>query len=193
MDRSTKTKLVAGAVGALVLGVAVGAAGAIAATRALSGDEQPAAADDGVPRLYHDFGPRGDFGAPGRFDEGGPNVHPGVFGGLEAAATYLGLSEEELVEALRDGKTLAELAEDEGKTVAGLVDAIVAAAEERIDEAVEDGRLDVEDAVELKAELEESITELVEGELPELPFGGPRFHFGPSWFERDPGDRGPRA
>ena len=42
MERNTKIKLVAGAVGALVLAVAVGAAGAIAASRAFGGDDESA-------------------------------------------------------------------------------------------------------------------------------------------------------
>jgi hypothetical protein len=194
MDRSTKTKLVAGAVGALVLAVAVGAAGAIAATRALSGDEPRAVAfDDDAPRLSEGFGPRGDFGVPSPFGEIRPFLFPGVFGGLEAAATYLDLTEEELYDALRDGKTLAQVAQDESKPVAGLVDAMVAASEERIDEAVEDGRLSEEQAAELRRDLEESITELVEGERSERPFGRPDFDFGPGWFDEDRRERGPRA
>ncbi len=186
MDRNTKSKLVAGAVGALVLAVAVGAAGAIAATRALSGDESRTVRFDGdAPRFHEDFGPRRDFGDPGPFGEIRPFLFPGVFGGLEAAATYLGLTEEELYDALRDGNTLAEVAEDKGKPVAGLVDAMVAASKTRIDEAVEDGRLNQEQATELKRALEESITELVEGERSERPFGRPDFDFGPGWFDDD--------
>jgi hypothetical protein len=173
MDRNTKAKLVAGAVGALVLAVAVGAAGAIAATRALSGDESRTV-------RFDDDAPRPDHGDPGPFGEVRPFLFPGVFGGLEAAATYLGLSERELYDALRDGKTLAEVAEEEGKSVAGLVDAMVAASEERIDEAVEDGRLDEGQATELKRALEESITDLVEGERSERPLGRPDFESGPN-------------
>jgi hypothetical protein len=192
MDRNTKTKLVAGAVGALVLAVAVGAAGAIAATRALSDDEPSAVVEDYGPRAYEDFGPREYFGDPSPFGDPRPFLYPGAFGGLDAAADYLGLTEQELLEALRDGKTLAEIAEDEGKPVAGLIDAMVAASEEQIDEAVEDGRLDEDQAAELKEDLEEMIRDLVEGELPERLFGGPKFDFGPDWFERDQ-DRGPQA
>jgi hypothetical protein len=192
MDRNTKTKLVAGAVGALVLAAAVGAAGAIAATRALSDDEPRAVVEDYGPRAYEDFGPREDFGDPSPFGETRPFFFPGAFGGLEAAADYLGLTDEELFDALRDGKTLAEIAEDEGKPVAGLVDAIVAAPEKQIDEAVEDGRLDEDQAAELKEDLEASIRDLVEGEKPAKPLGRPDFDFGPGWFDH-PRERGPEA
>ena len=187
---NTKTWIIAGAVGALALAVAVGAAGAIAANRALSGDDSRAAH---FSKAHEDFGPRRGFGGPGFFGQNRRFAHPRVLGGLDAAATYLGLSEEELHEALRDGKTLAEVAEDEGKSVAGLVDAMVAPAEERIDEAVEDGRLDEDRAAELKQRLEETMTELVEGELPGRRFGGPGFGFGHGWFGHDRRERGPRA
>ena len=54
------------------------------------------------------------------------------------------MSEAELREALQD-KTLAEIAKDKGKSVDGLVKALVAAEEKTIDEAV-GGRSDHESA-----------------------------------------------
>jgi polyhydroxyalkanoate synthesis regulator phasin len=95
----------------------------------------------------------------------------GHFGSLEAAADYLGLTEVELREQLQD-KTLAEIAKDQGKTVAGLVQALVNSAQKAIDEAVADGRLTNEQATELKANLEDRIEALVNGE-----FRGPGFGF----------------
>ncbi len=64
---------------------------------------------------------------------------------------------------------------------------MVAAAAERIDDAVEDGRLDEEHAAEVKKWLEERITGLVDGELRGPPFGRPGL--GP--WQR--GSDGPRA
>src|SRR5262245_12533852 len=60
----------------------------------------------------------------------GPGHHMGVhlFGGLEAAADYLGLSDSELRDRLEDGSSLAEIAKDEGKSVDGLVGALVKSA-----------------------------------------------------------------
>ena len=184
MDR----KVVAGAVGALVLAMAVGAAGAIAASRALSDDEERHAVDE---RAGFDRWP--SFNRP-PFRDFRPFAHPGVFGGLDAAATYLDLTEEELRERLRDGDTLAEIAEDEGRTVTGLVDAMAAAAEEKIDDAVESGRLTEERADDLKQELEERMTDLVNGEWAGPPFGFGFHGFLPGGIEpRDFRDRGPRA
>ncbi len=126
-----------------------------------------------------------------------------AFGGLDAAASYLGLDEDELRDALADGKSLAQVAKDEGKSVDGLVNALVADAEKRIDAAVDDGRLTQGQADELKQSLRGRVTDLVNrerGELPELhehrfgPGFGQRFGDGP-WpsHEGQPEFRGPAA
>jgi hypothetical protein len=72
----------------------------------------------------------------------GPGHHHGFgdFGGLGAAATYLGLTADELRERLEGGDTLADVAAAEGKTADGLVQAMVDAAEADIADAVEAGR-----------------------------------------------------
>jgi hypothetical protein len=111
----------------------------------------------------------------------GPTLHgPGRhvhFRGLDAAATYLGVTEDELRTSLEEGTTLAELARDEGKTVDGLVAAIVADAREELDQAVEDGRLTDEQRDLILSTLEERITEMVNRALPPGP--GPGRRFGP--------------
>jgi hypothetical protein len=115
---------------------------------------------------------------------GGPGGHAGVRIGLQTAAAELGLTEEALHEQLHDGATLAEIAEDQGVDVDDLVTALVAAAEEDLAAAVEDGRLDQERADEIIATLEERIRTFVEEGLPAAPdgrrLGGP----GP-WGDRD--------
>jgi polyhydroxyalkanoate synthesis regulator phasin len=113
------------------------------------------------PRLDRGlFGDRGfDFGRL----RGLPFVRPQI--DLDAAASYLGLSQEELRDELAEGRSLAEIARAEGKSVEGLVQELVDVAEERIDEAVEDGRLSEERAAELKDGLEERIEERVNEEL----------------------------
>jgi hypothetical protein len=102
--------------------------------------------------------------------------HPGHFGGLDAAASFLGMSEDELRSSLADGKTLAELATENDKTVDGLVDAMVAAAKEDLDQAVEDGRLTDTQRDEIASSLAERITAMVNGEL-----RGPRMHRPGPW------------
>ena len=51
--------------------------------------------------------------------------------------------------ALRNGSSIAELAEAQGIDSADVVDAIVARAEERLDTAVENGRIDDTQAAEM--------------------------------------------
>ena len=114
------------------------------------------------PLPFGGFRPDGPFGH--RFGFGlGPD---GGFGILDTAATYLGLSEDALRTAL-DGKTLAQVAKDRGKSVSGLVAALVAAEDKRIDEAVGSGRLTKDQAASLKAGVEERMQALVNGELPD--------------------------
>jgi hypothetical protein len=103
------------------------------------------------------------------FLHGGPGGH---LGGLDAAASYLELSEEGLREALEGGRTLAEVARDRDRSVDGLIEAMVASATDRLDGAVDEGRLTEAQRDSVAADLEERITDLVNGE------GGPRFGFG---------------
>ncbi len=107
------------------------------------------------PPLGHRFGGRG-FGGPGF-----AHPHPA---GLESAATYLGMTQPQLREALSSGKTLAQIAKDKSKTVAGLVDAMTAAATKKIDAAQAAGKITKDQAADMKAHLNDAITELVNGE-----------------------------
>jgi hypothetical protein len=119
------------------------------------------------------------FGGPGH--HGGPGMHGGP--GLDAAAAYLGLSEDELRTALQSGKTLAEVTADEGKSVDGLKDAMLADAEEHLDAAVADGRLTEERKQEILAELPDRIDDIVNGTFP-----GPRGHHGDGEMPAPPDD-----
>ena len=67
----------------------------------------------------------------------GPAGHPGPV----AIASYLGLTPAQLREQLRAGKTLAQIAVAQGKTVAGLEDAIYKDVQAHLDQAVANGRL----------------------------------------------------
>jgi len=115
---------------------------------------------------------------------GGHKAFGHHFVGLDAAADYLGITEEALRTSLREGSTLAEVAEEKGKSVDGLKDALVAAAKADLEEAVEDGRLTEAQQAEIVADLPDRIDDLVDGELglrsghgPRGPgFGGSAFH-----------------
>jgi polyhydroxyalkanoate synthesis regulator phasin len=211
MTKRRKITITAVVAGAAALAVALGAAGAIAASGVLSPkEESQAVIDDAAERLGVEPSELSDalkealksrvdaavdagrlteaqgealkeridegqtpllFGALGRFGPGHAFGHLGHFDKLETAASYLGLSEAELREQLRDGNTLAEIAKAEGKSVDGLVQALVRDAKTRLDQAVEDGRLTQAQADELAEDLEQRITDLVNGEIPERGFG----------------------
>jgi len=76
---------------------------------------------------------------------------------LEAAATKLGMTNEELVKALREGKTLAGLAKEKNVKPEDLKAAMVAAVNAQIDQAVKDGKLTQEQADKIKAGVEKQI------------------------------------
>ena len=102
---------------------------------------------------------------------------------LDAAAEYLGMTQARLEEALEDGKTLAQVAKDQGKSVDGLVDALVEGAEKKLQDAVEAGRLTEAEKSEMLEGLRDRITDLVNGRFPRLP--RPQFHRdGPRFEER---------
>jgi hypothetical protein len=101
---------------------------------------------------------------------GGPFFH---FHGLEAASSYLGLTEAQLREQLNDGKTLAQVARDRDKSVDGLVDALVDAQNEKLDRAVEKGRLTQAQADEIKHGQRDRIEEFVNNGQLRFRFRGP--------------------
>jgi hypothetical protein len=121
------------------------------------------------------FVPRtGFYGSPGGgFGRGRPG------GGLSAAATYLGLNESELFQQLQSGKTLAQIANGtNGKSAAGLIDAMVEAQQAEIDAAVNAGMMTQAMADQITANLRARVTAMVNGD-----FGPGRssrgFGFGP--------------
>ncbi len=90
-------------------------------------------------------GPQGSFDQ-GRFEHHGAFDHHGPFdhrgpSPFDAAATYLGMSEDALHGALASGKTLAQIAKANGKTASGLEAAMTASFRARLAAAVKAGRL----------------------------------------------------
>jgi uncharacterized protein YidB (DUF937 family) len=113
-------------------------------------------------------------------DSSAPDDHQGPGRGfgfevfdLGAAAKVLGISEDDLKSRLAKGDTLAEIAKDEGVDVSKVIDALVAAGKEQIDQAAADA----------KSHLEERITDLVNNGFPDKgehpgPGGPGMGHFG---------------
>jgi hypothetical protein len=110
------------------------------------------------------------FAGPGAgFHHGG-----GMFGGLDAAATYLGLTEAQLRAQLESGKSLADVAKAQNKSADGLVQALVDSAQKKLDAAVSSGRLTRSQADSILAGLKSHVSDFVNGTGPRL---GPRHDF----------------
>ncbi|NQV06174.1 hypothetical protein HQ535_06465 [bacterium] len=91
--------------------------------------------------------------------------------GVEAAAEFLGITVEDIRAAFEDGSTLADVAAANGSSADALVTELVSQAEERLDQAIEDGNLDAADRDEKLAEITDRVTDMVNGERPEGGFG----------------------
>jgi uncharacterized protein YaiL (DUF2058 family) len=143
------------------------------------GDElKKRAADGWLPFLGPGpgLGDRGGFGF--RFGGPGPGRHLG--GSLDAAATYLGLTEEQLRTQLASGKSLADITKaTSGKTVDGLKKAMTADLQAKLDQAVKDKKLTQAQADEILKRTNDMLDDLVENTFqPGLHFehhgfGGP--------------------
>ena len=83
---------------------------------------------------------------------------PGMIGGnLEAAASYLGLTNAQLLSNLSSGKSLAQIAKEQKKSVSGLEDAMLAAAKSKLANAVSSGRLTAAEEKQLLSDLQARI------------------------------------
>ena len=112
---------------------------------------------DAIKRRIERNGGLPPFGAPGlRWAH-----RAGAAGLLRAASSYLGLDPAELRAKLRSGKSLAQIAQDQGKPVAGLEQAIERAAKTRLDTAVKNGRLTSAQEQRLLSRLHQRIDDLV--------------------------------
>jgi len=113
--------------------------------------------------------PGTNFSGPG--GRGGP-------GGLRindeaAAATYLGMTEADLRTKQQAGQTLAQIAVAAGKTRDGLIAAMVADGNAKIDAAVAAGTITAAQATEKKASLTAHVTAEVDETRPAVGPGGP--------------------
>jgi hypothetical protein len=124
-------------------------------------------AQGGLP--FFGGGHRGGLGGPGR----GPIS-------MDAAATYLGLTEAELHTQLESGKTLAQIAKDKGKSVEGLEKAITDGTKTRLDAAVKAGTITQAQADAMLKQASARVADMVNGTFPKRGdgdgdhgFGGP--------------------
>lgn len=121
------------------------------------------------------------FGFPGGFRRG---FHAGRAGILNTAASYLGLTQSQLISDLRSGQSLAQVATSRGKSVSGLEAAITAAEKTRLDRLVSSHFLTSAQEQRMLSRLSARIDKLVnqKGFGPMLgygPMGGPGPKYGP--------------
>lgn len=91
-------------------------------------------------------------------------------------ADILGLTPEELREAQADGTTLGEIADEtEGVSRQDLIDALVEAGNERIDAALEAGRITEDEAAGLREQVAQHAKDVIDGEVPDEGFKGRGF------------------
>ena len=87
-----------------------------------------------------------------------------VFG---AARDYLGIAQADLTKALRDGKSLGDIANaTAGKSKDGLVAQLTTAANAKIDKAKTDGKITADQATALKSQVGAAVTMLVDRKGP---------------------------
>jgi hypothetical protein len=91
------------------------------------------------------------------FHHGGPPL-----AGLDAAATYLGLTPAQLRTQLQSGKTLAQIAKAQGKSTDGLKQAMLAGAKQHLDAAVKDGKLTQSQADHILSDLSTRLDDLIQ-------------------------------
>jgi hypothetical protein len=114
------------------------------------------------------------FGGPRFFEPGESGHREGGAGKLDAAARYLGLTDAQLFDQLRSGKTLAQVSKARGKPVAGLEQAMIAASRTRLEKAVADKEITKAQEQRLLSALPARIHDLVNASGPR---SGPRGFF----------------
>jgi hypothetical protein len=110
-------------------------------------------------------GRRLGFAHPGRLGPG----RGLLFGEPDAAAKYLGLDAAALHDRLASGKSLADVAKEQGKDVAGLEQALVDAAGARLDKAVAAKRITEQQRQSILDRLKSRVADLVAGKPPAPP------------------------
>jgi hypothetical protein len=94
--------------------------------------------------------------------------------GLDTAASYLGLSDAQLKSELQSGKTLAQIAQAQGKSVDGLKQALLTDAKTHLDQALTDGKITAAQEQQMLNDLSSRLDDIVNGTLPpKPPWGGP--------------------
>ena len=147
-------------------------------------DERKAGLPAHVKAKVERVGPggHGGPGGAGRGGSGGAHVDR-----LAVAAKALGISADELRTALAGGRSMAQVAQERNVDVQKVIDAVVAAGNAALDQAVKDGRLTQAQADEKKANL----ATRVKADVERVGFAGPGGPGGPGRGGHGHGPGGP--
>lgn len=137
------------------------------------------------------FGPPGlaprkvPGGPGGRFVPGAPGgllprlrAIPGPFAlaaGAAGAASYLGMTDQQLFEQLSGGKSLAQIAKSKGKSVTGLEQAMIASTKSRLDKLVAAKLLTAAQEKQILARWQARLGQAVNQKFPHFRAMTPRF------------------
>ena len=129
---------------------------------------QKTQADQRIDQLVNQVIPQG--GPGGRGGPGGFGERGGFGGGLDAAATAIGITPQQLRTELA-GKSLADVAKAHGKQPADVATALKNAAHTRIDQAVTAGRLTADQANTQKTQVDQRIDQQINQVVPQRGTG----------------------
>jgi hypothetical protein len=115
--------------------------------------------------------PRGRHLGPGKLGRPGLALR-WLHGGLRELADWLGMTPRELVGELRDGQSLAQVAQAKGKSRDELITFLTDAAKQRLDKAVANGRLTQEQADAALERFTQRVDNLVDRTRPAAPDSG---------------------
>jgi len=116
------------------------------------------------PRFMHPPGPGFPGGRLGRPFE------------MQAAASYLGLTDAQLFQQLSSGKSLAQIATSKGKTASGLEQAMITSIKTRLDKLVANKMMTAAQEKTVLSRLSARLATVINQKGP-LKFKGPRFRF----------------
>lgn len=128
---------------------------------------------DAIKKRMQDSGLVLGGGPGGRGGHGGPGGRGGGREMFGDAAKALGLSDDELHQQLESGKTLAQIAKAQNKSLDDVKAAVKKAAVARLDQAVKDGKLTDAQRDQIVKELDDHIDRLGERPLGRGPGHGP--------------------
>jgi hypothetical protein len=117
----------------------------------------------------------GGLGGPNGSTRVGPRVGFGLGGpqALDAASKALGITRQQLLNDLRGGQTIAQIAKSKNVDVNYVIDAMVKKIDARVDHAQSNGTISAAQATAAKTKIKNAIMHMVENGFPQgLPFGG---------------------